>query len=138
MKEQIDELVKLAKEYVEYVEEIGNIAEFELKDGWTDLRETADSSKAIRIYKRTESVYEKIWSVVFWRIEILLYSERIEFPYAYDAYKLEEIYYDARYFLTNLKHEISLSRKKIDAEKAEKMKRIAELERALKNLKEQL
>lgn len=98
---------------------MGNIAEFELKDGWTDLRETADSSKAIRIYKSKQSVYKEMWAVVFWRIEILLYKERIEFPYAYDSLNLEEIYYDAKYFL-------------------DKMKRIAELEKALKSLKEQL
>lgn len=117
---------------------MGNAAEVKIEDGWINLRETTNLSSAIQLYKRTVNIYEEVWSVIFGKVEIFLHTEKIEFPYNYDSSDMEGIYYDAKCFLTNLKQEISLLKKKADKEKAEKIKRIEELEKALKNLKEQL
>lgn len=119
MKQQIDKLVELSKEYVEFEDSIG------IGKGWNILRGNYGRPDVIKIYMESNNV----WAVVFGNVEVSLYSNMIELPYNFGAIELHEIYEDAKQFLETLKNELEEKRKE---------EKIAELENELKKLKGEL
>lgn len=126
MKQQIDKLVGLAEEYVEYGKEVG------VAYSWTYLRHEFNSErtgKEISIYRDKA----KNWAVKFTGVEVAFYSGIVSFPYSCTPQELEEIYRDAKIFLETIRVE-DFGQIKAESEK-KRIERITELEDELKQLK---
>lgn len=126
MEYAIEKIVELAKEYADVAIQAG------YPQGWNDFRKGVDFSQTGRI-----SVYlydnNETKSILFDYIEIMLYSEKISFPYYYTLKKLSDIYDSAKNFLIYFrKNEMEKTIKSSMKLKEEKIKM---LENEIKQLK---
>jgi hypothetical protein len=125
METQIKKLVSLAKEYCDYFQSIGT------PNTWTTLVENGVSWKQqIRIYFANNYTTKQ---VSFFNVEVVLYSGMINIPFDYDTKILDQIITDSIDFLEKFKIEKEEEFKQ--KAEAKKIKRIAELEEELTNLK---
>lgn len=132
MKEQIEKLIELAKEYVVFGEEIM------LPQNHTDIRDKDISSKndayldgsKITIYFNNNY---STWQVSFGKVKIIGYAKDVQIPFDCDSEMLEMEYNSAKDYLYN--HLLpNVAKCKISSLK-EKHKRIKELEAELRKLK---
>jgi hypothetical protein len=90
MKEQIDKLFELAKDYVVFGIEIG------LPDAFNRLRGGYDGNPEISIFFKNGG---ELWSVKFKDVSITGYSNSIEMPLHSDPEYLNEVYDSAKKYL---------------------------------------
>lgn len=130
MEDIITKLVELANEYADMAISV------EYPNGHNELRKATDykSEDKIAVYLSRNFNGEIVKSVYFGLIEIFLYSDKITFPYDYDAMKMASIYEDAKDFLNDFKAN-KLEEMK-DVARKWREKQIKQLEKELNELKQ--
>lgn len=126
MKKQIDELVAIAKKYVELA------IKLRLPDGHNYITDN-DHQIKVTVYLADNG---DTWSVYFGSIEIVGYAQTVGFPWHYKAKDLQDILERA---IDVFENEFSQQQSKFaDGAKAEKAKKIAYLEEQIKRLKQEI
>ena len=99
MKEQIEKLIELAKEYHAFAMKVG------MPDTWNYLRGIQANYNELKSQKEGSSIgcylaeRGKVWVVEFGEVQIKDYSKIIELPFSVSEDYLENIYKDASEFL---------------------------------------
>lgn len=126
MKKQIDELVATAKKYAELS------IKLRLPDGHHNITDN-DHQIKVTVYLADDG---DTWAVYFDEVEIVGYTQKVRFPWHYNAEDLQGILEKA---IDVFENEFSQQQSKFaDKAKAEKAKRIATLEEQIERLKQEL
>jgi len=131
MKQQIEKLIELAKDYHTFAMEVNlPMRHNHIRGGHQDNPEWCKEGKLISVYLADEGI---TWQVQFNKVTIINYSKNIEMPFESTEESLEETYKDAYDYLHNYLL-VEVAKIKLGVMK-EKHKEIKKLERQLKKLK---
>lgn len=126
MKKQIDELVAIAKKYVELA------IKLRLPDGHHHITDN-DHQIKVTVYLADNG---DAWAVYFKDVEITGYAQKVRLPWHYKAEDLQDILEKA---IDVFENEFSPQQSKFaDEAKAKKAKVVAALEEQIKKLKQEL